>query len=171
MKLNCRIWHRLGKAKMSLLRITSEGLKISKNRCLNLTVSEKELADLAFDGLRSYLKKKHSKALSTTLLIICKRKSWVWSLDSRAQKMSIILIGPYMLIVNLIRTMRKRKLLNSYGHQKLNHVLVHCLSRFQRIGKNKFVSHLMFLSVIVYLMNCLEAETSSCLMPYSCLRS
>ena len=28
MKLNCRIWHRLGKAKMSLLRITSEGLKI-----------------------------------------------------------------------------------------------------------------------------------------------
>ena len=27
-KLNCRIWHRLGKAKMSLLRITSEGLKI-----------------------------------------------------------------------------------------------------------------------------------------------
>ena len=28
-----------------------------KNRCLNLTVSEKELADLAFDHLRSYLKK------------------------------------------------------------------------------------------------------------------
>ena len=28
-----------------------------KNRCFNLTVSEKELADLAFDGLRSYLKK------------------------------------------------------------------------------------------------------------------
>ena len=28
-----------------------------KNRCFNLTVSEKELADLAFDGLHSYLKK------------------------------------------------------------------------------------------------------------------
>ena len=28
MKLNYWIWHRLGKAKMSLLRITSEGLKI-----------------------------------------------------------------------------------------------------------------------------------------------
>ena len=28
-----------------------------KNRCFNLTVSEKELADLAFDGLCSYLKK------------------------------------------------------------------------------------------------------------------
>ena len=29
-----------------------------KNRCFNLTVSEKELADLAFDGLHSYLKKR-----------------------------------------------------------------------------------------------------------------
>ena len=38
--------------------------------------------------------------------------------------MPIILIGPYMLIVNLIRTMRKRNLLNSFGHQKLSHVLV-----------------------------------------------
>ena len=28
-----------------------------KNRCFNLTVSEKELTDLSFDGLRSYLKK------------------------------------------------------------------------------------------------------------------
>ena len=28
-----------------------------KNRCFNLIVFEKELADLAFDGLRSYLKK------------------------------------------------------------------------------------------------------------------
>ena len=47
--------------------------------------------------------------------------------------MPIILIGPYMSIVNLIRTMRKRKLmlLNSYGHQMLSHVLVHRLSRFQ----------------------------------------
>ena len=87
--------------------------------------------------------------------------------------MPIILIGPYMLIVNLIRTMRKRKLmlLNSYGHQMQSYVLVHRLSRFQRIGKNKLVSLLMFLSVIVYLMNCLEAETSSCLMSYRRLRS
>ena len=39
------------------------------------------------------------------------------------------------------------------------------------IGKNKLVSLLMFLSVIVYLMNCLEAETSSCHMSYRHLRS
>ena len=32
-------------------------LKDIKNRCFNLIISEKELADLAFDGLRSYLKK------------------------------------------------------------------------------------------------------------------
>ena len=73
-----------------------------------------------------------------------------------AKKMPIILIGPYMLIINLIWTMRKRKFLN----KKLSHVLVYPLSRFQGIGKNKSVSVLMFLTVIAYLMNCLEAETS-----------
>ena len=40
-----------------------------KNQCFNLTISEKELADLDFDGLRSYLKVLGT--LSTTLLIIC----------------------------------------------------------------------------------------------------
>ena len=29
-----------------------------KNRCFSLTISEKDLADLAFNGLRSYLKEK-----------------------------------------------------------------------------------------------------------------
>ena len=29
-----------------------------KNRCFSLTIFEKDLADLAFNGLRSYLKKK-----------------------------------------------------------------------------------------------------------------
>ena len=29
-----------------------------KNRCFGLTISEKDLADLAFNGLRSYLKEK-----------------------------------------------------------------------------------------------------------------
>ena len=125
------------------------------------------MADLAFDGLCSYLKKELEGFEYYTVNYLHMKVN----LDSRTQKMPIILIGPYMLIVNLIRTMRKRNLLNSYGHQKLSHVLVHCLSRFRRIGKNKFVSHLMFLSVIVYLMNCLEVETSSCHMSYRHLRS
>ena len=32
--------------------------KAIKNRCFNLTISEKGLADLAYNGLRSYLKEK-----------------------------------------------------------------------------------------------------------------
>ena len=76
-----------------------------------------------------------------------------------------------MLNVNLIRTMRKKKLLSLYGHQNLSHALVHRLSQFQRIGKNKLVSLLMFLSVIAYLINYLRMETSSVLMPYRRLRS
>jgi len=40
-----------------MLRIISKGLK-RKYRCFNLTVSEKDLADLAFIGLCSYLKEK-----------------------------------------------------------------------------------------------------------------
>jgi len=68
--------------------------------------------------------------------------------------------------------MREKKFmwLSLYGHLKLCHVLVHRLSRLQRIGEKKLVSLLMFLSVIAYLMNCLEVETSSYLMSYHRLK-
>ena len=42
---------------MSLFQIIFEVLK-TKNRCFNLTISKKDLAELAFKGLRSYLKEK-----------------------------------------------------------------------------------------------------------------
>ncbi len=32
--------------------------KENKNQCFNLTISEKDLADLAFQGMRSYLREK-----------------------------------------------------------------------------------------------------------------
>ena len=73
----------------------------------------------------------------------------------------------------MVRTMRERKfrLLSLYGHLRLCHVLVHRLSRLKRISEKKLVSLLMFLSVIAYLINCLEVETSSYLMPYRRLRN
>jgi hypothetical protein len=43
---------------MSPLSITSRGLETQKNRCFSLTISDKDLADLAFNGLRSYVKEK-----------------------------------------------------------------------------------------------------------------
>ena len=90
-------------------------------------------------------------------------------------KRMVNLISPtHMLSANpMVRTMRERKfrLLSLYGHLRLCHVLVHRLSRLKRISEKKLVSLLMFLSVIAYLMNCLEVETSSYLMPYRCLRN
>ena len=63
-----RFYNRDNEAKLSDLASVWQGhdepasdyfrrFKDIKNRCFNLTVSEKELADLAFDHLRSYLKK------------------------------------------------------------------------------------------------------------------
>ena len=43
---------------MNLLQIISKIFKEIKNRCFSLTISEKDLADLAFNGLHSYLKEK-----------------------------------------------------------------------------------------------------------------
>ena len=43
---------------MSLLLIILEDLKNIKNRCFNLTISKKDLTDLAFVDLHSYLKEK-----------------------------------------------------------------------------------------------------------------
>jgi len=67
-KFHDRFYNGHNEAKLSDLALVRQGqdepasdyfrrFKDIKNRCFNLTVSEKELADLAFDGLRSYLKK------------------------------------------------------------------------------------------------------------------
>ena len=67
-KFHDRFYNGHNEAKLSDLASVRQGqdepasdyfrrFKDIKNRCLNLTVSEKELADLAFDGLRYYLKK------------------------------------------------------------------------------------------------------------------
>jgi hypothetical protein len=39
----------------------------TKNRCFSLTISDKDLADLAFNGLRSYVKKKLEGHLFTSV--------------------------------------------------------------------------------------------------------
>jgi hypothetical protein len=66
---------------------------------------------------------------------------------------------------------KKFMLLNLYGRPKLNHILVHRLRQLKRVGKKKFILPMMFLSVIVYLMNCLKTGTSSYPMPYHLLRN
>ena len=67
-KFHDRFYNGHNEAKLSDLTSVRQGqdepaldyfrrFKNIKNRCLNLTVFEKKLADLVFDGLRSYLKK------------------------------------------------------------------------------------------------------------------
>ena len=43
---------------MSLLLNILEDLEIQKNRCYSLVISEKDLAELALNGLRSHIKEK-----------------------------------------------------------------------------------------------------------------
>ena len=43
---------------MSLLLNLLEDLEIKKNRCYSLVISEKDLAELALNGLRSHIKEK-----------------------------------------------------------------------------------------------------------------
>ena len=61
-KFHDRFYNGHNEAKLLDLTSVRQGQEIRrfkdiKNRCFNLTISEKELADLAFDGLHSYLKK------------------------------------------------------------------------------------------------------------------
>ena len=143
-----------------------------KNRCLNLTVSEKKLADLVFDGLRSYLKKELEGFEYYTINYLHMK---VLGLEFRLQSAKDA--------HNTHRSIHVDCKSDSNDEKKEAYVAefiwpsdakpcsCSSLKSIPRIGKNKLVSLLMFLSVIVYLMNCLEAETSSCLMSYRRLRS
>jgi hypothetical protein len=43
---------------MNLLLVTLGGFRETKNHCYNLVISERDLAKLAFNGVRSHIKEK-----------------------------------------------------------------------------------------------------------------
>jgi hypothetical protein len=72
--------------------------------------------------------------------------------------MFILLI---MILIARTIVIKKFMLLSLFGPLKKNLILVHLLSRLVKVGKKKLNLLLMFPSVIVYLINCLNLEISN----------
>jgi len=109
-----------------------------KNRCFNSSLSEKDLADLAFNGLRSYLKEKLEGFDFITVNHLQMRAIGVEfkyknSKDSFKPHRS----NPHVVENDSDCTLLKREctLLNLFGHQRTNLLHVLRLSRFKRIGR------------------------------------
>ena len=112
-----------------------------KNRCFNLSLSEKDLVDLALVGLRSSYREKldgssfysinqlHVRALGQDVRFI-------------REKTSIRLIFQIHILLNITlihRTMRIKRCmpLSLFGQQRPNHVLVHLSSLLKGISKKR----------------------------------
>jgi hypothetical protein len=144
-----------------------------KNRCFNLSIFERDLADLVLGGLRSHFKEK---------LEGCDYFS-INQLQIRALNQEYKFAKETYMTHQSSTHIVDCKSDNSNGEGKRVYVAefvwpseaesysCSSLKPTQRIGKKKLVLLLMFLSVIAYLMNCLKTDTSSCLMPYHRLKN
>ena len=112
-----------------------------KNRCFNLSISDKDLVDVALNGLRSYLKEKlegfdyfNLNALPLRAMNLeYKIKN---SKDAYKPHRSNTHVVEYDSILWPMRIMRSTPL-NLFGHWRPNLLHVHRLSRFKRIGKKR----------------------------------
>ena len=111
------------------------------NRCFNLTLSEKDLVDLALAGLRSSYKEKLDGSSFYSL-----NQLQVRALGQEAKfKKEKIPTSPIVqthILLNMIpfhRTMRINRyiLLNSFGPPRPNHILVHLSSQLKGFGKRR----------------------------------
>ena len=112
-----------------------------KNRCFNLSLSEKDLVDLALAGLRSNYREKldgsnfysinqlQAKALS-------QETKFKKEKDTYKSHRSNTHIVEYDSDSSTMRT-KRYMLLSLFGPPRANHPLVHLLSRLKRIGKKR----------------------------------
>jgi hypothetical protein len=146
-----------------------------KNCCFSLPISKKDLADLAFGGLRLHYKEKLegfdflsiNQVQVRALSLEYKFKNSKDTYKTHRSKTHVIDCESD----TLDDEEKEFTLPILFGHLRPNHIHAHQLSRLKIIGKRKCDLPLMFLYAIVYFMSCIEAETSSCLMPYRRLRS
>jgi len=73
-----------------------------KNRCFNLSISDKDLVDVALNGLRSYLKEK-LEGFDYFNLNALQLRAMNQSTKLRIPKMHISLIGLILMLLNMIR--------------------------------------------------------------------
>jgi len=97
------------------------------------------LADLAFNGLHSYLKEKLEGFDFITVNHLQMRAIGV-EFKYKNSKILLSLIGPTRMLlkkIRIVRTMRKRVCMppSMFGLQRTNPLHVLCFSRFKRIGR------------------------------------
>ena len=112
-----------------------------KNRCFNLSLSEKDLVDLALAGLRSSYREKldGSSFYSTNQLqakALSQETKFKKEKDTYKSHRSNTHIVEYDSIHRTMKT-KRYMLQSSFGPPRPNHVLVHLLSRLKRIGKKR----------------------------------
>ena len=112
-----------------------------KNRCFNLTIPEKNLADIALGGLRSHLRERLEGLVYYSINGL-QLRAMSQETKFKILEMHISLIVQISMLLSMIlicRAMRIKRftLLNLFGHRRPNLFHVHHLSRFKRIGKKR----------------------------------
>ena len=130
------------------------------NRCYSLTISDRDLADLAFASLLDFHKEKLDGQEFLVLAKFCKR---LWLMKVELKKLgickspmkSLIFLFMYLVVIQIVRTMRVKIFmsLSLCGALVINHALVVLSRRFRKIGKIILSLPLMCPNVIAYLMN------------------
>jgi hypothetical protein len=113
----------------------------TKNRCFNLTISKKDMTNLAFNGLRSYLQENLDGHTFITLSqlqqkALAQENRSIESKDNfKHTRRNVNYVDCDSIVLAMSLTMFM--LLNSVGLARLNLILVILSSRFTKIGKKK----------------------------------
>jgi hypothetical protein len=136
--------------------------KETKNRCFNLSITDMDLEDICLKGLRSSIR---DKIEGSDFLSVVQVQVRALVVENRMNKekdniKSLVLMFILLIMILIVRmiVIKKFMLLNLFVPLKKNLILVHLLSRLVKVGKKKLNLLLMFPSVVVYLMNCLNLE-------------
>jgi len=141
-----------------------------------LTISDRDLADLAFAGLLDFHKVKLegqefldvSQVLQKALANESRAKE---ARDSQSPMKNLIVLFMCSGVIPIVRTMKVKMFipLNLFGPLMINLALAVLLSRFLKIGKKD--SLLMYPNARGYLMNYIKMDTSRCRMSYRRLKN
>ena len=123
-----------------------------------MTISDRDLADLAFAGLLDFHKEKLDGQEFLDVSQFCKR---LWLMKAEPNKLyknpmeSLIVLFMFLVVNQTVRTMKKIifMLLNLLGLLIINLALAVLSSRFRKIGKIILSLLLMYPNVIAYLMS------------------
>ena len=140
-----------------------------------MSISDKDLVDVALNSLLSYLKEKlegfdYYNLNAMQLRATNQEYKIKNSKDAYKPHHSNTHIVEYDSILRMMRIMRFT-LLSLFGHHRPNLVLVHRLSRLRRVGKKRWNLHLMSPNVIVFLMSCCVLGILRSIMLYRRLKS